>query len=116
MNKSTCLFCKIAQKEIPSKIVFEDELALAFEDIRPQAPVHILIIPKEHIERTTDLTDENSRLVGKLILVAKNIAKEKRIQESGYRIVINCNKDAGQEVFHLHLHLLGGRKFAWPPG
>ena len=116
MAKDTCIFCKIIKKEIPAKIVFEDNKIMAFEDVRPQAPVHILIIPKYHVEKTSDLTDENVHLIGNLMLAAKNIAKEKGVQESGYRIVMNCNKDAGQEVFHLHVHLLGGRKFTWPPG
>ena len=116
MAKDTCIFCKIIKKEIPAKIVFEDNKIMAFEDARPQAPVHILVIPKYHIEKISDLTDENVHLIGNLILAAKNIAKEKGIQESGYRIVMNCNKDAGQDVFHLHAHLLGGRKFIWPPG
>lgn len=116
MSKEACVFCKIVNRQIPSKIAFEDNKILAFEDIRPQAPIHIMVIPKYHIEKVSDLTDENIHLIGSLILTAKNIAKEKNIQESGYRIVINCNKDAGQEVLHLHLHLLGGRKFNWPPG
>jgi len=116
MAKDTCIFCKIIKKEIPAKIVFEDNKIMAFEDARPQAPVHILVIPKYHIEKISDLTDENVHLIGNLILAAKKIAKEKGIQESGYRIVMNCNKDAGQDVFHLHAHLLGGRKFIWPPG
>lgn len=111
-----CLFCRIAKKEIPSKIIFEDEKILAFEDIRPLAPVHILVIPKEHIEKVSDLNKSNADLIASLVLGAKRIAKDKGIEESGYRIVFNCNKDAGQEVFHLHLHLLGGRKFGWPPG
>ena len=116
MDKKDCLFCKLIRKEIPAKIVFEDNKILAFEDIKPQAPVHILIIPKFHVEKTSDLTEANMHMIGDLVLAAKRIAKEKGVEESGYRIVINCNRDAGQEVFHLHLHLLGGRKFTWPPG
>lgn len=116
MNKPDCTFCKIIKKEIPSKIVFEDNRILAFEDINPQAPVHILIIPKHHIGKTSDLTEGNIHLIGDLILAAKTLADQKGVRESGYRIVLNCNKDAGQEVLHLHLHLLGGRKFVWPPG
>lgn len=112
----SCIFCKIVRKEIPSKAVFEDDKIMAFEDIRPQAPVHIIIVPKSHIEKASELQDADANLVGRLILIAKNIANGKKIQDSGYRIVMNCNKDAGQEVFHLHLHLLGGRKFSWPPG
>ena len=116
MSKDTCIFCKIIKKEIPSKMVFEDNDIMAFEDITPQAPIHIVVIPKTHIEKVSDLTDRDIGLIGRLVLIAKNIAKEKKIQESGYRIVMNCNKDAGQAVFHLHLHLLGGRAFTWPPG
>lgn len=116
MDNGSCIFCKIARKEIPSKVIFEDREVIAFEDARPQAPVHIIIIPKSHIEKVSDLQDRDTDLAGKLILRAKDIAKGKHIQESGYRIVMNCNKDAGQAVFHLHLHLLGGRSFSWPPG
>lgn len=116
MQKSDCIFCRIVRKEIPAKIVFENDEVLAFEDIRPQAPVHILVIPKSHVERTADLTDADTRLAGNLILTARRLAKEKGVEGSGYRMVVNCNKDAGQDVFHIHLHLLGGRKFTWPPG
>jgi histidine triad (HIT) family protein len=106
----------MVRKEIPVKIVFEDDKLLAFEDIKPQAPVHILVIPKRHLEKTSDLTEADMEMAGGLILAAKKIAREKGVEGSGYRIILNCNKDAGQEVFHLHLHLLGGRKFTWPPG
>lgn len=116
MNKPDCIFCKIVQKEIPAIIVFENDRILAFEDVKPQAPAHILIIPKHHIERTSDLTESNIQLIGELVLAAKSLADQKGIQRSGYRIVLNCGDDAGQEIFHLHLHLLGGRKFSWPPG
>ena len=116
IGKRECLFCKIAKKEIPARIVLEDPRFLAFEDVNPQAPVHILIIPKKHIGKVSDLDERHATLVGTLVLAAKDIAREKGIQESGYRIVMNCNRDAGQDVFHLHLHLLGGRKFTWPPG
>jgi len=114
--KENCIFCKIVKREIPSKVVFEDNKILAFEDIKPQAPVHIVIIPKNHIERLSDITEANLRVIGELVLAAGLLAKEKNIQESGYRVVINCNRDGGQAVFHLHLHLLGGRQMAWPPG
>ena len=116
MNKGGCIFCRIVRKEIPATIVFEDKEILAFEDAKPQAPVHILIVPKNHIEKTSDLSSADMHMIGELILTAKDIAKQRSIQESGYRIVLNCNRDAGQEVFHIHLHLLGGRKFSWPPG
>jgi len=116
MDKEACIFCKVIKKEIPSDIVFENNETVAFNDIHPQAPVHIIVIPKQHIERVSDLADKDANLTGKLVLIAKRIAKEKGIEASGYRIVMNCNKDAGQAVFHLHLHLLGGRLFTWPPG
>jgi histidine triad (HIT) family protein len=111
-----CLFCKIFKKEINSKIVYEDKEIMAFEDINPQAPVHILIIPRKHIESLNDIKEEDEILLGKMFTVAKKLAKEKGISEDGYRTVFNTNKNAGQAVFHLHLHLLGGRKFGWPPG
>ena len=111
-----CLFCKIAAKEIPAKMAHEDDLVVAFHDIRPQAPVHVLIIPREHIATINDLDESHALLVGRLTLVAKKIARELQIDESGYRLVFNCNRAAGQEVFHIHLHLLGGRSFQWPPG
>ena len=116
MFNEGCIFCKIADKKIPAKIVFEDNDVVAFEDTRPQAPIHIMVIPKAHIEKVSEIKEEDSVLIGKLVLAAKNIARDKGIEERGYRLVMNCNKDAGQEVFHLHLHLLGGRKFEWPPG
>ncbi|MCX7703242.1 MAG: histidine triad nucleotide-binding protein [Planctomycetota bacterium] len=111
-----CIFCKIVSGEIGAKRVYEDENVVAFEDINPQAPVHILVIPRRHIERVNDLKESDEKLVGHLVLVAKRIAFEKKVAESGYRLVLNCNSDAGQAVFHLHLHLLGGRRMTWPPG
>lgn len=111
-----CIFCKIINKEIPSGMVYSDKDIVAFNDINPQAPVHIVIIPRKHIERLSEITEGDSGLMGRLVFVAKKIAQEKNIAESGYRLVFNCNKDAGQAVFHIHLHLLGGRKFSWPPG
>jgi histidine triad (HIT) family protein len=116
MQKDDCIFCKIAAKKIPSKAVYEDDEIVAFEDINPQAPVHIVVISKNHIEKLSDLAEKDSQLAGRMVMAAKNIAKENGIQESGYRIVMNCNKDGGQAVFHLHLHLLGGRAMKWPPG
>jgi len=110
-----CIFCKIADKEISSSIVYEDPEIVAFNDINPQAPVHIIIIPRKHIPTVIDLEENDAALIGKLFIVAKKLAKEKEI-EDGYRLVINCNPGAGQSVFHIHLHLLGGRKFTWPPG
>lgn len=113
---SETIFSKIIKKEIPADIVYEDNEILGFKDIAPQAPVHILIIPKKEIPTANDIEEEDQSLIGKMFLVAKQLAKKFGIAESGYRLVINCNKDAGQAVFHLHLHLLGGRKFTWPPG
>lgn len=106
---SDCIFCKIVKKEIPSKIVYEDEDILAFEDINPLAPVHILFIPKKHIATINDIKVEDQALIGKIYNKIALIAKEKGIDESGYRVVGNCNKDGGQIVFHLHFHLLGGK-------
>ena len=111
-----CIFCKIAQGRIDAKVVYKDNEIVAFRDINPQAEVHIILIPAEHIEKISDIGDDNAGLVGRLFLVATKLAREWNVESSGYRLVINCNKDAGQEVFHLHLHLLGGRKFSWPPG
>lgn len=111
-----CLFCKIAAKEIPAKIVHEDEELVAFEDISPQAPVHLLVIPRQHISRLNDLEPEHDELVGKIVRLAKKLAKERDIDQAGYRVVMNCNEGAGQSVFHIHLHLLGGRAMQWPPG
>ncbi len=111
-----CLFCKIVEKKIPAKIIYEDDRAVAFEDIMPQAPVHTLVIPKRHIPTILDTTPEDHGLVGHLLKVAANIAKEKGIAEKGFRLVMNTNADAGQTVFHIHLHILGGRAMQWPPG
>lgn len=111
-----CIFCKIVKREIPSDIIYEDEEVVAFRDINPKAPVHILIIPKEHIPTLFDIREEDSSLIGHLHIVASRIAKDEGLEESGFRVVFNCKRDAGQEVFHIHLHLLGGRRFNWPPG
>jgi len=116
MFKEGCVFCKIVRRDIDAKVVFEDNKVLAFDDIKPQSPVHVIVIPKYHIDTLSDISDDHINLVGKLILTAKKIAKERHIEESGYRIVLNCNRDGGQEIFHLHLHLLGGRPLGWPPG
>ena len=114
--EKNCLFCKIIKREIPATIVHEDEETIAFDDINPQAPVHVIIIPKKHIDKISEIKDKDSFLTTRLISTGNKIAKEKNLTESGYRFVINCNKDAGQEVFHIHMHLLGGRKMGWPPG
>ena len=111
-----CLFCKIIEKKIPASIVYEDAKVLAFNDINPQAPVHILIISREHIERISDIGRDNASIIQEIVLTANKLAKEKKIEEGGYRMVINCNAGAGQSVYHIHLHLLGGRIMKWPPG
>lgn len=109
-----CIFCKIASRQIPSKIVYEDDDVLAFHDVSPQAPTHILLIPKKHIASTEELDEMNYDISGKLVLAASKIGKQLGLE--GYRLVINCNEIAGQSVFHLHVHLLGGRAMHWPPG
>ena len=111
-----CLFCKIAAKEIPSTTVYEDDLVYAFRGIDPQAPVHILIIPKQHIGSVNEITDENCAIVGHIFKVAAEIAKKEGIAEDGYRVVTNIGENGGQTVGHLHYHMLGGRSLQWPPG
>jgi histidine triad (HIT) family protein len=111
-----CLFCKIVRREIPATLVYEDERVAAFNDINPQAPTHVLLVPKRHIESLNELSTEDDRLVGELVRRASAIAAERGISAGGYRTVFNTNRDAGQTVFHIHLHLLGGRAMAWPPG
>lgn len=112
---SDCLFCKIAGKEIPSEIVYEDDAAVAFKDINPQAPIHLLIIPKKHIAGIAEACEEDAELIGHLQLVASKLAAENNVAD-GYRIVVNSGPKAGQSVMHLHYHLLGGRTLSWPPG
>jgi len=112
----SCLFCRIIENKIPSKKVYEDAHVFAFEDVNPQAPVHILIIPKKHIATTLDLAEEDNELVGRLYQAANKIARDRGVDEKGFRLVMNCNHDAGQTVFHVHLHLLAGRAMHWPPG
>lgn len=112
----SCLFCRIAKGEIPSAKVYEDDKILAFKDIDPKAPVHVLIIPKEHISSVMDLNENNKDIVGHIFMRAKEIAKQSGVSETGFRIVTNSGEDAGQSVEHLHFHLLGGRSLQWPPG
>ncbi|KTD34783.1 HIT family hydrolase [Legionella moravica] len=111
-----CLFCKIAKGEIPATVLFEDNEIIAFRDIRPQAPTHILIIPKKHIATINDTSDDDEQLLGKMVLKAKKLAESEGLSEVGYRLVFNINSGGGQEVYHIHLHLLGGRQMTWPPG
>lgn len=113
---NNCLFCRISAKKIPANIIYEDIEAVAFEDINPQAPVHVLIIPKKHISTALEINPEDNALIGHLFQIAAKIAKTKGIDRQGFRLVMNTNADAGQAVFHIHLHLLGGRQMHWPPG
>jgi histidine triad (HIT) family protein len=109
-----CLFCKIASGTLPANIVYHDEEIVAFDDIYPKAPQHKLIIPRKHIATLNDLTPEEGDLLGRMTLIAKKLAAEFKIDESGYRVLINCNSDGGQVIYHLHMHLLGGRALHWP--
>ena len=111
-----CIFCKIIRKEIPSALLYEDGETVAFKDINPQAPFHAVIIPKEHIARVSEITEKSASWIGKLVLIGNQLARKEGFSERGYRFVINCNREGGQTVYHLHLHLLGGRLFRWPPG
>ena len=111
-----CLFCKIVNGDIPAEIIYQDKDIIGFKDVNPQAPTHVLFIPKKHIATVNDLTVKNAELIGKLFLAAKKMATESSFAEAGYRLVMNCNKGAGQTVFHLHLHMLAGRDLHWPPG
>jgi histidine triad (HIT) family protein len=111
-----CLFCKIIKREIPASIVYEDDHVLAFNDINPQGPTHVLVVPNRHIASLNDLAAGDDQIVGEVVRRAAAIAKERGISVGGFRIVFNTNRDAGQTVFHIHLHLIGGRSLAWPPG
>lgn len=112
----TCIFCKVIEKKVPAKVLHEDEYAVAFEDLNPQAPVHVLIVPKKHIADIHSIVVTDREIIGHLFFVAKSIAVQKGLEQGGYRMVINNGRDAGQSVFHIHLHLLSGRSFSWPPG
>lgn len=113
---SDCLFCKILAGEIPADLVYESETAVAFRDINPKAPTHVLVIPRKHISTINDIEPDDQEIIGSLYLAAKEIAAQAGIADDGYRAVMNCNEDAGQSVFHIHLHVMGGRVLAWPPG
>jgi histidine triad (HIT) family protein len=115
-KEKDCIFCKIARKEIPARIAYEDRLVTAFEDVSPQAPHHTLIIPKAHFGTFNDISSGEEALLGHMMLVATRVAQEKGLDKEGYRLVANCLESAGQSVLHIHLHLLGGRRFTWPPG
>ena len=111
-----CIFCKIVSGEIPSDQVYSDDELYAFRDVNPQAPVHILVVPRKHVERIVDFAEPDAALIGRMILAANKIAESEGSVEKGFRYVLNCNEYGGQMVFHVHLHLLGGRRMAWPPG
>lgn len=113
---NNCIFCKIINQEIPAKIIYEDDRILAFDDINPQAPVHVLLIPKEHFSSLNDIPEEKKDLMGHILLKARQVAQEKGVKDRGYRIVLNTAGDSGQDVFHIHFHVLGGRRMTWPPG
>jgi histidine triad (HIT) family protein len=116
MSEKDCLFCRILSGDIPADIVYESDTAVAFRDVNPQAPTHVLVIPRKHIATINSLRAEDQSLVGSLYLAAQEIAHQEGIADDGYRTVMNCNTAAGQTVFHLHLHVLGGRTMSWPPG
>jgi len=111
-----CIFCKIAHHEVNSRIVFENERVVAFHDLFPAAPTHLLIIPKQHFTTLNDVPPSEAALLGELITTATALAKEHNLADDGYRVVMNCNQDGGQSVYHIHLHLLAGRRLSWPPG
>ena len=113
---SECLFCKIVARTIPATLVYEDDMVVAFDDINPQAPTHTLVIPRKHMASIAELQDSDVGLLGRLMLAGSTIAKQKGIADTGYRFVVNAGVHGGQSVFHLHLHVLGGRHMAWPPG
>lgn len=117
VNKMTdCIFCKIVKEEIPSKKIYEDDKVLAFHDIAPEAPVHFLVIPKEHIESANMINEENSKIIAHIFTVINKIVRDLNIADTGYRIVNNCGEQGGQTVHHVHFHVLGGRNLHWPPG
>ena len=112
----SCLFCRIIAGEIPGKFLYQDDRMVVLQDINPQAPLHVLVIPRKHVATLNDLSLEDDRLIGEMLRRAANVASEHGVADSGYRAVFNCNREAGQTVFHIHLHVLGGRSLAWPPG
>ncbi len=113
---SETIFTKIINREIPAEILYEDDEVLAFRDVSPQAPVHFLVIPKQPIPTVNDIQSDQAELIGKMVLAAQQVAREQGVAEDGYRLVMNCNEDGGQTVFHIHMHVLGGRAMSWPPG
>ncbi len=116
MTNEECLFCKIINKEVSCDLIYEDNDVIAFRDINPQAPVHILVIPKRHISTLLEIKDEDKELIGKIFLVINEIAYKEGIAQDGFRVIANCNRLSGQAIFHMHFHILGGRRLSWPPG
>ncbi len=116
MERDDCVFCQVIAKRLPSKVEYEDEDLIVFWDINPQAPVHLLIVPKKHIARLSDFQEGDSQLLHKTMSIAKDMAKKLELGEKGFRLVINDGKDSGQSIFHVHMHLLSGRRLMWPPG
>ena len=116
MSNENCLFCKILAGDIPAEIIYESDTAIGFRDINPKAPTHVLIIPRKHIATINDIEPDDQQVVGSLFTAAKEIAEKEGHADAGYRVAMNCNESAGQTVFHIHLHLLAGRSFSWPPG
>jgi len=116
LNREDCIFCEIADKKVASEILYEDDDVVAFKDINPQAPSHILIIPKKHINKLTEVTDDDPQALGKMVSVAKKIAKDNEYDKEGFRLLVNEGKNGGQTIYHLHFHLLAGRRLMWPPG
>lgn len=113
---NNCIFCRIINKEINSEIVYEDDKVIVFKDINPQAPIHLLIVPKRHIESINEINVEDKNIIGHIFIVAKEVAKKFNVDKCGYRVVVNTGRDAGQAVFHIHFHFLAGRELSWPPG
>jgi histidine triad (HIT) family protein len=116
MTMSGCIFCRVAAHETPARIVYEDAQCVVFHDINPKAPIHLLVIPRKHITSLNDVPDDDKMLLGHMMTIARHMAEEQGIDGTGYRIVVNTNAQAGQTIFHLHIHILGGRIFRWPPG
>jgi histidine triad (HIT) family protein len=115
-TRDTCLFCRIIAGRSPASLVYDDEELVAIRDVRPQAPLHVLVIPRRHIATLNDLAEQDDALIGRMTRRAASLARDHGYADRGYRTVFNCNRDAGQSVFHIHLHVLGGRSFGWPPG
>ncbi len=116
MSADTCLFCKIVAGEIPANVIYENDLVVGFRDINPKAPTHVLVIPRKHISTINDIADDDATLLGSMYLAARDIAAQEELAAPGYRTVMNCGEAAGQSVFHIHLHVMGGRIMTWPPG